>query len=77
VKGILGKRVWRCFPMIFPWKVAFEVMLLDDEIPEDLFERCMREGGLFCGFGRFAPRKGGTNGRYKLDAVKWSELATK
>lgn len=69
-----GTRVWRCMPMIDKWDVTFDVVLLDDEIPEELFERVVREGGLFCGFGRFAPRKGGTNGRYQVRKITWGKL---
>lgn len=69
-----GKRVWRCMPMIDKWQVTFDVHLLDDEIPTDLFERVMKEGGQFCGFGRFAPRRGGTNGRYMVESIEWSDM---
>jgi hypothetical protein len=69
-----GTRVWRCMPMIDRWEVTFDVHLLDDEIPQDLFERVMREGGAFCGFGRFSPRRGGTNGRYRVESIEWAEL---
>ena len=67
-----GKRVWRCMPMIMPWSVTTEIVLLDPEIPEDLFERTLVGGGAFCGFGRFSPRRGGTNGRFRADKIEWS-----
>jgi len=70
-----GKRVWRCMPMIDKWDATFEVILFDDEIPEKLFERVVREGGRFCGFGRFSPRRGGTNGRYFVRSIEWSEMS--
>jgi hypothetical protein len=69
-----GTRVWRCMPMIDKWSIKFEAMVFDDLIPKELFERVIREGGLFCGFGRFSPRKGGTNGRYQLKSIEWSDM---
>ena len=70
-----GTRVWRQMPMIDQWEVEFDVHVLDDEIPEDLFDRTLREGGAFCGFGRFSPRRGGTNGRFRVESVKWSKMS--
>lgn len=69
-----GTRVWRCMPMIDKWTTTVGIYLLDPVIPEDLFEQSLREGGIFCGFGRFSPRKGGTNGRFTVDAIKWATM---
>lgn len=69
-----GTRVWRCMPMIDKWETTLRVVVLDAEIPEDLFERVMREAGVFCGFGRFSPRRGGTNGRFRVSKIKWETM---
>lgn len=70
-----GTRVWRCMPMIDDWTITFDVIVLDPAITEEVFEKALTLGGIYNGFGRFAPRKGGTNGRYKVDSIEWQDLS--
>jgi hypothetical protein len=67
-----GKRVFRRFPMVPKgWKAKAELMVLDDEIPNEIIERCLREAGNLIGIGRFRPEKGGFLGRFEVKSVKW------
>ena len=66
-----GKRVWRCYPKFPKWAGTLEVMILDDTIPKNIFERVFSEAGNFIGIGRFRPENGGFYGRYEVTSVKW------
>lgn len=71
-----GKRVFRRFPIIASgWTATARVEILDDEIPTEVVERCLREAGNLIGIGRFRPEKGGFLGRFKVEAVKWDQDA--
>lgn len=67
-----GTRVMRCFPVIAQWKATAKFAVLDEKIPEDVFEQCLRESGLYVGIGRFRPQNQGFYGRFKLVEAKWS-----
>lgn len=69
-----GKRVWRHFPIIpAPWGGRIEISVPSDVIPDDVVEQVIRASGKFIGVGRFRPEKGGTNGRFEVSDLKWSE----
>lgn len=68
-----GKRVPRRFPMIPKWECKFDVQILDPIITRDVFEEMLEIAGIFIGFGRFRPEKGGTNGRFRIEALKWTD----
>lgn len=67
-----GKRVWRTFPMIFPWAGTLRIHVMNPAIAKDVFEEYLREAGMYIGVGRFRPEKGGVNGRWSVGSVKWS-----
>ena len=67
-----GTRVQRCFPTVPTWKSDVEFVLLDDKIPEDVFQKCLESAGLFVGIGRFRPENQGYYGRFKVAGIKWS-----
>ena len=69
-----GKRVKRFFPMIESWNGAASFQLLDDNIPNDIFERALREAGLLVGIGSFRPERGGLHGRFTVKRISWSEM---
>lgn len=69
-----GTRVWRTFPMIYDWTATFTVHVFDYLIPERIFLLTLNDCGMFGGLGRYAPRVGGTNGRFKVDSVEWATL---
>ena len=68
-----GKRVPRKFPIIPTWTASFDVLVLDPIITEDVFREMLEMAGMFIGIGRFRPEKGGTNGRFKIDALGWED----
>lgn len=70
-----GSRVWRRFPMIMQWSGTATFYLSDSTITADVFERALVEAGNGVGLGRFAPRVGGFNGRFRVVDVKWEEAA--
>lgn len=71
-----GVRVFRRFPMIDKgWKGSASIMLIDDEIPEAIVERCLAEAGNLIGIGRFRPQNGGYLGRFEVKAIRWSGQA--
>jgi hypothetical protein len=68
-----GKRVPRRFPIIPAWRTTFDVWILDPIIGEAIFREMVNLSGLYVGLGRFRPEKGGTNGRFVIDALKWQD----
>lgn len=68
-----GKRVKRTFPQIPEWRATFEVFVLDPIITESIFREMVEIAGMFIGIGRFRPEKGGTNGRFRIETLTWSD----
>jgi hypothetical protein len=68
-----GKRVRRKFPQMLEWGSTFDVVILDPIITETIFTEMLSLAGLFIGFGRFRPEKGGINGRFTVDRVEWDD----
>jgi len=68
-----GKRVPRKFPIIPEWTATFDVMVLDPIITEDVFREMLEMAGMFIGIGRFRPEKGGTNGRFRVESIRWQD----
>jgi hypothetical protein len=69
-----GTRVARYFPEIPQWKGQAEVVILDTTITEDVFRRAAESCGLYVGFGRFSPRVGGFNGRFRVTGLSWKRV---
>lgn len=69
-----GKRAYRRYPIIHDWSGTAHLLVIDDEIPKAVFERCLREAGNFVGLGRFRPEKGGYFGRFKVESVAWKDV---
>lgn len=71
-----GKRVFRTFPIIpAPWGGTLEIHVISETVPDDVVERVVAASGKFVGVGRFRPENGGTNGRYTVTDMRWSEAA--
>lgn len=70
-----GKRVVRRFPEWERWNGIAEFTITDDILTQDVFERHLKAAGMIVGIGRFRPEKGGTNGRFKVTKVEWTELS--
>ncbi len=68
-----GKRVMRRFPVINEWRATFDVYVLDSIITQDVFTEMLEIAGMFIGIGRFRPEKGGTNGRFAIEAMEWAD----
>jgi hypothetical protein len=68
-----GKRVPRRFPIMKSWEAKFDVQILDPIITESVFHEMLEICGMFIGIGRFRPEKGGTNGRFRIKSLKWTD----
>lgn len=68
-----GKRVPRRFPVIREWRSTFDIIILDPIITEAVFREMVEIAGMFIGVGRFRPEKGGTNGRFRIESLAWSD----
>ncbi|TAA54615.1 hypothetical protein [Shinella sp. JR1-6] len=69
-----GKRVRRKFPYIPSWEGKAHFSILDEVIPNKVFEQALVEAGRLVGIGRFRPEKGGFNGRFTVERFEWSEV---
>lgn len=69
-----GKRVRRRFPIIQKWKTEARFAILDDIIPNAVFERALIESGRLVGIGRFRPEKGGFLGRFSVGDFRWQTV---
>lgn len=69
-----GKRVWRTFPVFDTWKATLVIHILDDTIPEDVFERVLKAFGLFIGIGRYRPENQGYLGRFTVQKIEIKDV---
>jgi len=68
-------RVERIFPIIpRGWKTELKVLLLDAIITPDVFEKHLKECGVFIGFGALRVGNGGFWGRFKVDNINYEEF---
>lgn len=65
--------VLRTFPIVDTWKGELTFVIVDDLITKDIFERYLKQAGTFIGIGRWRPEKGGSNGRFSVCKITWSE----
>jgi hypothetical protein len=69
-----GTRVTRRFPQIpAGWTATFEVMILDPIITQAVFASTLDDAGLFVGLGQYRPESGGSNGRFIVKSLRWSD----
>lgn len=66
-----SSRVWKCFPTVAEWSGEVVYHVLDETITKQAFEHHVEQAGKFIGLGRWRPQKGGLNGRYSVDSIKW------
>lgn len=64
-------RVLKCFPVLPKWEAKVELLVVDDIIPEDIFETVLEDAGKLIGIGRFRPRNNGYYGRFEVVKVEW------
>lgn len=67
-------RVAKTFPIIDSWNGEISVLLMDDIITKDVFEDVLRTAGQLIGIGTFRPRNRGTNGRFAVSKINWTEV---
>lgn len=71
-----GSRVWRRFPVVpaNDFKGVAVAQVLDDSIPDEVFERVVRHAGIAQGVGRFRPENGGMYGRFSVTQFEWQSV---
>ena len=69
-----GKRVQRRFPIVKEWAGQARFAILDEVIPNNVFEKAITEAGRLVGIGRFRPEKGGFLGRFLVTGFEWAEV---
>jgi len=67
-------KVMRFYPMIAEWRGKLDVMILDPDIPQDVFEHHLRAAGQFIGIGRWRPANGGENGAFVVEKIEFAEV---
>lgn len=66
-----GTRVKRTFPTFMQWGGPLAFLVLDDAIPDSVFETALKECGLFVGVGQNRPQSGGWMGRFSVSKFDW------
>jgi len=67
-----SKRVWRRFPFVPPgWRLTVPVVILDELVTDDVFEKHLVDAGKFIGIGRFRPASRGWYGRFAVESFDW------
>jgi len=69
-----GGRVWRLFPTFKEWSANVEVLILDDAIPNDVFDWVIKQSGLLIGLGRWRAINGGNYGRFEVENLTIEEM---
>lgn len=67
-----GKRVWRHFPRFSTWGTTVELMIADNSISQEEFERTFNEAGALNGIGSFRKEKGNMNGQFRVTKFHWA-----
>lgn len=66
------KRVWRSYPTLKPgWWIDGSLIVLDEAISEDVFRKHLETAGLYDGIGSMRVGRGGSNGRFVVDKLKF------
>ncbi len=69
-----GKRVPRTFPQTPNWGGTTSFLILEDKISHEIFERVLASAGQSIGLGQFRPERGGINGRFVVEQVRYEQL---
>lgn len=78
-----GKRVWKTYPFVFPWKGIVEVIVLDETVlhtsqrdkSKSVLQEIVEGSGQYIGIGRFRPRQNGYYGRFGIDDFEVGEMS--
>ena len=65
-----GKRVWKNFPKVDPWKTHATITVIDATIKPEKLQEYLNAAGQFIGLGYFRPRNGGFWGKFKIENFK-------
>jgi len=68
-----GARVPRIMPRIDQWKGEMQFLIVDDAIPEEVFEMHLKEAGMLIGIGQHRPENNGYRGRFTVKKFKWEK----
>lgn len=69
-----GKRVKRLFPETPSWSADVQFMIADDTITDEVFEKTIKDAGMFIGVGRFRRQNGGMYGSFKVESIEFEEM---
>lgn len=66
----------RLFPIVPTWEGEVEFTIFNDELPQEVFERYMKQAGLLIGVGRGRPgmKCPAGNGRFAPVSFTWAEM---
>lgn len=70
-----GKRVWKCFPMIYEWQTSIQFKIHDDTVTQSVFDRTLRQAGVLIGLGRWRVRNNGLYGMFTVESLDWKEFS--
>lgn len=70
-----GKRVWKCFPMIYEWQTTIQFKIHDDTVTQSVFDRTLRQAGVLIGLGRWRVRNNGLYGMFTVESLDWKEFS--
>ena len=70
-----SKRVFRIFPVCHEWNCVARVMVFDNKITPEVFEKHCVAAGQFIGFGAMRVGNGGINGRFAVSDFRYEALA--
>lgn len=69
-----GKRVPRTFPQTTEWGGTTSFLIIEEKITHAIFERVLSYAGRSIGVGQFRPEKGGLNGRFDIEKIKYEKV---
>ena len=69
-----GKRVQRIFPQTPTWGGTIPFIVMEEKITPDIFKRVFESAGRSIGVGQFRPEKGGVNGRFIVQDIKFEKV---
>jgi len=67
------RRVLKVFPIVQEWGGQIEILIGDDIITADVFEKVIKNAGSLIGIGTWRPRNRGMNGRFIVEDIKWND----
>jgi hypothetical protein len=69
-----GKRVPRTLPQIQEWAGQTSFLIMEEKIKPEIFQKVLATAGRSIGVGQFRPEKGGLNGRFEIQKIKFEKM---